>query len=260
MPTSRTARLIAIEFVRGEPIDEYCSKRSLRRGKSVKLRFSSRTRSPPAHAMLVVHSDIKPANVLVTCDGTPQLIDFGISTALRDGRPTRPRPRAWPGCSRRACSAGAAHRRPRHGGDGRVRSRRPGLPAAHGSTAHADAVGAIAYVVRSLIATWGSRAAPQPKRDQPGADPCIARRSGRDPRQGARAEPAGATVAIDLRTDLQRHLSTAIAARPASPVYRAAKFVRRNAPCRLLVGPASREPRRRRPVRASKPIARNRQR
>ena len=45
--------------------------------------------SPHAHQHLVVHCDIKPANILVTAEGRPKLIDFGVAR-IQDVADTRP--------------------------------------------------------------------------------------------------------------------------------------------------------------------------
>ena len=41
-----------------------------------------------AHAHGVVHRDLKPHNILVTRDGTPRLLDFGIAAELGAGADT----------------------------------------------------------------------------------------------------------------------------------------------------------------------------
>jgi eukaryotic-like serine/threonine-protein kinase len=73
---------IAIEYVRGKPIDIYCEENQLPLRERIRLLVQLTDAVSAAHRMLVVHRDIKPANVLVAEDGLPKLIDFGIGTML----------------------------------------------------------------------------------------------------------------------------------------------------------------------------------
>jgi len=73
---------IALELVRGSPIDEYCDKHQLDTWARIKLLVMIADAVATAHRSLVVHRDLKPTNVLIGEDGRPKLIDFGIAYAL----------------------------------------------------------------------------------------------------------------------------------------------------------------------------------
>jgi serine/threonine protein kinase len=71
-----------MEYVEGRPIDEYCDARRLTLGERLRLFRHVCAAVHHAHQNLVVHRDIKPRNILVTADGTPKLLDFGIAKLL----------------------------------------------------------------------------------------------------------------------------------------------------------------------------------
>lgn len=73
---------LAMEYVEGLPIDDYCNKNNL--GLEARLDLFRKVCSAVsfAHRNLVIHRDLKPSNILVTDEGVPKLLDFGISKIL----------------------------------------------------------------------------------------------------------------------------------------------------------------------------------
>lgn len=75
---------LVMEYVDGVAIDRYCAQRRLAPAALLKLFGAVCTAVAFAHQQLVVHCDIKPSNILVTADGRPVLLDFGVSRLLGD--------------------------------------------------------------------------------------------------------------------------------------------------------------------------------
>jgi eukaryotic-like serine/threonine-protein kinase len=73
---------VVLEFVPGVPIDEYCIRHDLSIPDRLKLFRTVCSAVQYAHQNLVVHRDLKPGNILVTEDGVPKLLDFGIAKIL----------------------------------------------------------------------------------------------------------------------------------------------------------------------------------
>jgi serine/threonine protein kinase len=80
--TDDGAPYFVMELIEGQPLGQYCDDHRLRINDRLKLFLHVCSAVQFAHQRLVVHRDIKPSNILVTADGTPKLLDFGVSKIL----------------------------------------------------------------------------------------------------------------------------------------------------------------------------------
>jgi tetratricopeptide (TPR) repeat protein/predicted Ser/Thr protein kinase len=71
---------LAMEYVEGKPIDVFCVGLSIRQKVTLFLKVCAAVSY--LHRHLIVHRDLKPSNILVTSEGEPRLLDFGIAKIL----------------------------------------------------------------------------------------------------------------------------------------------------------------------------------
>ena len=72
-----------MEYVAGQPIDEYCEQRKLNVSERIRLFDSVCAAVYYAHQHHVIHRDLKPGNILVAAGGSVKLLDFGIAKVVR---------------------------------------------------------------------------------------------------------------------------------------------------------------------------------
>lgn len=73
-----------MEYVEGQTLIQYCQQNNLSLKSRLKLFQQICAAVENAHRNLIIHRDLKPSNILVTNDGIPKLLDFGVSKLLSD--------------------------------------------------------------------------------------------------------------------------------------------------------------------------------
>lgn len=75
---------LVMEYVEGVPLDEFCDAPSPALNERLELFRKICAAVQYAHQNLVVHRDLKPSNILITAEGVPKLLDFGVAKILSD--------------------------------------------------------------------------------------------------------------------------------------------------------------------------------
>ncbi|MHC4889667.1 MAG: serine/threonine protein kinase [Planctomycetota bacterium] len=68
-----------MELVEGVPLDDYVEQHKLTQRQILELMRTICQAVQHAHQNTVIHRDIKPSNILVTEDGQPHIVDFGLA-------------------------------------------------------------------------------------------------------------------------------------------------------------------------------------
>lgn len=226
---------LIMEYVDGQPIDEYCRQRALGIDERLQLFLAVCDAVVHAHRRLVIHRDLKPSNVLVSSGGVVKLLDFGIAKPIDDTAHTLTGVRLYS---------------PRYASPEQIQGEAVGI------SSDVYSLGVLLYVLLSGSSPYGDDETSRTELERrviahaPPPPSAVAPAHWRRRLRGdldvivmmaLRKEPARryADVAA-LAADLQRHLGgQPVHAAPDSVGYRAGKFLRRNAIAATVAGVAA---------------------
>src|SRR5262249_10527899 len=228
---------LVLEHVDGQSIDRYCEARSVPLESRLRLFLDVLDAVAHAHANLIVHPDIKPADLLASTDGAVKLLDFGIAKLIE-------RETAWGSATTTAglTGEGGAALTPEYAAPEQLSG------GAVTTATDVYALGVLLYLLlsgRHPVQDAGSPAAllkavldteppppsaaavspaqaKLPRALRTDLDPIVAKAMKKSP---AERDPAATAMADDVRRVLRRQ---PITARPDTLRYRAARFVRRH--------------------------------
>jgi serine/threonine-protein kinase len=212
---------VVMEYIDGVPIDEYCERQGLGIDDRIRLFLVVCEAVAHAHKNLVVHRDVKPSNVLVSADGAPKLLDFGIAKLLA--------PDAADGTMVATREMGRLMT-PTYASPEQVRGE---------AITTATDVYSLGVLLYQLLAgrppfELAGKSLAEVERVVCGVEPEPPRTGKRDldniVLEALRKEPAARYATVgELAEDLRRYLGgLPVSARPATVWYRAGKFVRRH--------------------------------
>jgi len=72
----------AMELVKGLALDDYVKEKQLEQRQIIELMHTVISAINYAHQRGIIHRDLKPSNILVTDDGQPHILDFGLAKDL----------------------------------------------------------------------------------------------------------------------------------------------------------------------------------
>src|SRR5689334_8410796 len=92
--SENNSEFLVMELVRGKTLDQLIGNRGIAVNEAVKYAISIADALARAHAAGILHRDLKPSNIMITEDGVPKILDFGLAQAVEsenrgDGDETR---------------------------------------------------------------------------------------------------------------------------------------------------------------------------